>query len=252
MASNFTDKVAIVTGSSSGIGEAIALAFASRGAKVTLCGRDSQRLDAVCSQAVEISGGQRDRFLTFEGDLNDSGVRRRIIEKTVDKFGRLDILVASAGISDTQMSILNATEESYDAVMNTNLKSIFFLIQQAIPHLEKSKGNIVTISSNVSSMVLPITAVYSMSKVALDHLTRCLAVELGQKGIRIELLKEMGKLDANKVPLKDRVLTAEDVAETVVFLSCETAKFITGETVKIDGGRSLTGPLDISDYVDLL
>ncbi|CAG5130844.1 unnamed protein product, partial [Candidula unifasciata] len=185
MASNFNDKVAIVTGSSSGIGEAIAVAFASRGANVTLCGRDAQRLKSVFDKVVEISGGHQSRFLTVEGDVNDAAVRKEIIDKTVEKFGRLDILVPNAGQAGILGSISNATEETYDAVMNTNLKSVFFLIQQAIAHLEKSKGTIVIISSNVTSMVMPFGAVYSMSKVALDHLTRCLAVDLGQKGIRV-------------------------------------------------------------------
>ncbi|BFZ09331.1 hypothetical protein BsWGS_12370 [Bradybaena similaris] len=264
MASSLKDKVAIVTGSSSGIGEAIAVAFASRGAKVTLCGRDHQRLKSVLDKVVEVSGGHGDRFLTVEGDLTDSGARTEIIAKTVEKFGRLDILVPNAGVTSPQGSIHNATEESYDTVMNTNLKSVFFLIQQAIPHLEKSKGTIVIISSNLSSMVMTFCAVYSMTKAALDHLTRCLAVDLGQKGIRVNCVnsgyintrifrslgddpaigKYVEKSEANKVPLSGRHLTVEDIADAVVFLSSDAASFITGEHVKVDGGRSYCGKVD--------
>ncbi|CAG5130845.1 unnamed protein product [Candidula unifasciata] len=264
MASSLKDKVAIVTGSSSGIGEAIALAFATRGANVTLCGRDPERLKSVLDTVVEVSGGHTDRFLTMKGDLTDSGVRKDIIEKTIEKFGRVDTLVANAGQAGMQGSIHNATEESYDAVMNTNVKSVFFLIQQAIPHLEKSKGNIVVISSNVTSMMMPFGAVYSISKAALDHLTRCLAVDLGQKGIRVNgvnpgyiptrlsralgenkaIIDKIGELDASKTPLKGRSLTVEDIAKAVVFLSSDDAGFITGENIKVDGGRTFSGAVD--------
>ncbi|BFZ09340.1 hypothetical protein BsWGS_12379 [Bradybaena similaris] len=96
MAYQLNGKVAVVTGSSSGLGEAIAILFASRGAKVTLCGRNEERLKSVLEKVVKASGGHKDRFLIVQGDLNDKNVRKEIVEKTVDKFGRLDILVANA------------------------------------------------------------------------------------------------------------------------------------------------------------
>ncbi|CAG5132765.1 unnamed protein product [Candidula unifasciata] len=263
MADQFNDKVAIVTGSSAGLGEAIALMFASRGAKVTLCGRDQDRLKSVLDKAVKVSGGHQDRLLTVAGDLNDANVRNQIIEQTVNKFGRLDILVANAGIAGDYRPFANETDENYNNVFDTNLKSVFFLIQKAVPHLEKTRGNIVSISSIASLMVIPSIPTYSMSKAALDHLTRCLAVDLGSKGIRVntvnpgyfptlilrhlgdpeEVAKEIAQTERGQTPLKDRVGVSEDVAEAVVFLASDAAGFITGELIRVDGGRSYAGKM---------
>ena len=178
-------KVCIVTGSSSGIGEGIALMLAKRGAFVTLCGRDLARLQTVQTSCVEASGGNSQRFLTVAGDVTEPSVRKDIVQKTVDKFGRLDVLIPNAGVA-AKTSIYNATEESYDQIMNLNCKSTFFLIQQALPHLELSQGNVVVVSSYASLCVgTTHNAIYAMSKAALDHMVRCLAVDLGPKNIRV-------------------------------------------------------------------
>uniref|UniRef100_A0A0B7A5X1 Uncharacterized protein n=1 Tax=Arion vulgaris TaxID=1028688 RepID=A0A0B7A5X1_9EUPU len=263
MATQLKDKVAVVTGSSSGLGEAIAILFASRGAKVTLCGRDEGRLKSVLEKAVKASGGHHDRFLTVQGDLNEASVRKQIIDQTGHKFGRLDILVANAGVLRPNQSLLTATEETYDDIMNTNLKSVFFLIQQAVPLLEKSKGNIINISTAGYNLAIPMLTLSLLSKVALDHLTRCLAVDLGSKGIRVNSANpgqfatrvlrhvaidtEATKGDATqpqidvKQPLKGKLGTVEDFAEAVAFLASDQASFITGEALRVDGGRSFGG-----------
>ncbi|BFZ09318.1 hypothetical protein BsWGS_12357 [Bradybaena similaris] len=268
MSQQFNEKVAVVTGSSAGLGEAIALLFASRGAKVTFCGLqpDEGRLQAVLDKAVKASGGQKDRFLAVPGDLNDASVRKTIIEETVSKFGRLDILVANAGIVGDYNPFLKETEDNYDNILNTNLKSVFFLIQTAVPHLEKTRGSIVSISSLAAHMVSPDATTYSLSKVAIDHLTRCLAVDLGSKGIRANSVspgyfptlilrhlgdaetieREMQKTVKDQIPLKDRVGVVEDVPEAVAFLASDAAGFITGESVRVDGGRSFIGPIAYS------
>uniref|UniRef100_A0A0B7AEW0 Uncharacterized protein n=1 Tax=Arion vulgaris TaxID=1028688 RepID=A0A0B7AEW0_9EUPU len=266
MSFSLNNKVAIVTGSSSGIGESIAILFASKGARVTLCGRDQERLKSVFNKAVEVSGGHQDRFLIFQGDINDQKFRKETISKTVEKFGRLDILVANAGVGGTNQSLLTATEDSYNFIMDTNLKSVFFLIQQAVPHLEKSKGNIINISSIVTDMALADVPIYSMSKVALDHLTRCLAVDLGAKGIRVNainpgyietrimryhgdletIVSDISKVEITKQVLKHRLGTGEDVAEVAAFLASDSTSFITGENIRVDGGRIFGGPIDWS------
>jgi len=264
-------KVCIVTGSSNGIGEGIALMLAKRGASVTLCGRDLDKLQTVLKSCVEASGGHTDRFLTVAGDVVDASVREDIVQKTVYQFGRLDVLVANAGTMTSKTSIFNATEESYDYMMNLNTKSTFFLIQQAIPHLETSKGSIVVVSSSLSLFVGQMSnTIYPMTKAAVDHMVRCLAVDLGPKNIRVncvnpgfvptnliklfgveagldqsgidQMLSQVKKREAEVQPLGGDVLTVEAVAEAVCFLSSAAANFITGECLPVDAGRRFVGP----------
>ncbi|BFZ09325.1 hypothetical protein BsWGS_12364 [Bradybaena similaris] len=263
MAAQLNGKVAIVTGSSSGLGEAIALLFAARGASVTLCGRDGGRLQSVYDKAVGISGGHKERFIIVQGDLNDQEVRENVVSQTVKAFGQLDILVANAGISDVNCSLLDANNESYNNIMDSNVKSVFFLIQQAVPHLQKTKGTIITVSSIASTLPSTTAVVYSMSKAALDHLTHCLAVDLGSKGIRVNsvnpsfietrilrflggdvdtLTKNRVEFESTKCMLQGRVGIPDDVAEAVAFLASDAAGFITGQNLKIDGGRGFGEP----------
>uniref|UniRef100_A0A0B7ABY1 Ketoreductase domain-containing protein n=1 Tax=Arion vulgaris TaxID=1028688 RepID=A0A0B7ABY1_9EUPU len=259
MSQDFINKVVIVTGASSGIGAATALMFAQRGAKVTLCGRDAGRLNETLENCLKISGGQIDRYLAITGNITDRDTRKEIVEKTVQKFGQLDVLVANAATIETR-SILDETEETFDAVMNTNVKATFFLIQNAIPHLVKSKGCIVTVSSIDSTTAVPSEIVYSMSKAAVDHMTRNLALDLAPKGIRVNAInptlvwtrifrtsdqtEEVAtylERCAAAHPLHGRASTAEEQAEVIVFLSSSAARFVTGECIKVDGGATLIG-----------
>jgi meso-butanediol dehydrogenase / (S,S)-butanediol dehydrogenase / diacetyl reductase len=268
MATQFNNKIVIVTGASSGIGEAIAIMFASRGAKVTICGRDHERLKSVFDKVVEVSGGHKDRFLTVQGDLNDGLIRKEIITKTIQKFGGLNILVPNAGVTASKQSLATATEEVYDYIMNTNVKSVFFLIQEATPHLEKSKGNIVFVSSVIAQVLAASTFLYSLSKSATNHITKSVAVELGPKGIRANsvnpcfiptmIMRYHGKttdvvntnianFEVKQQVLPNISLSLKDITDAVAFLaSDETARFITGMHLLIEGGRQFGGPHDWS------
>ncbi|XP_005108592.1 3-oxoacyl-[acyl-carrier-protein] reductase FabG isoform X1 [Aplysia californica] len=258
-------KVCVVTGASSGLGESIAIMFAQRGASVTLCGRNEDRLQASLTLCVQASGGQADRFLAVSGDVVDLSARKAIVEKTVEKFGRLDVLVANAGVADPHCGILTASEETFDKIMNTNVKAVFFQIQEAVPHLAASKGNIIVVSSMLSFMACSPNILYPMSKAAVDHMIRCLAVDLGPKEIRVNAVnpsliptrmrrdyapdeETMDKQynqalvpEIEKQPLGNVGVTKEAVAEAVSFLASDAASFLTGLCMPVDGGRSFAG-----------
>jgi NAD(P)-dependent dehydrogenase (short-subunit alcohol dehydrogenase family) len=275
MAGVLKDKVALVTGSSSGIGLAIAIKFASKGAKVAITGRDEAKLKAALDKVVKASGGHADRFITIAGNLTNQEHRKEIVEKTVAKFGRLDILVANAGVSGSGQTVHTVTEEVYDEVMNTNVKSVIFLIKEAVSHLEKTKGNIISTSSTVAIMTMPNMLVYSASKAALEHATNILAVDLGSKGIRVNSVlpgyipttdlgrtygssnvdkfrAAIAKVNAAKQPLKERVLNEEDIAEAVAFLASDAAGCITGEHIKVDGARTFGGTIRPEEFASFL
>lgn len=259
--SDLKDKVVIITGSSSGIGEAAAILFAQKGSKVTLCGRDEARLQASLEKCVQAGGGNNDSFQTVRGDVCDPEVRKRIIQQTVDKFGRLDVLVANAGIILEDSALNNATEAAFDTIIDVNVKSVFFLILEAIPHLEKTQGCIVNVSSTGSVLAVPEEIVYSMSKAAVDHMTRTMALGLAPKGIRVNAINptlvstniyryHTGDPAANSAfqdqysrlhPLYGRASTPEEQAEVIAFLASKAANFVTGQCILVDGGITLMG-----------
>jgi len=257
--------VCVVTGASSGLGQAIAAMFAERGAHVTLCGRDPARLQATLTLCVEASGGHHERFLTVSGDVNDPTALTDMMQKTVDKFGRIDVLVANAGMNMPEAGILTATEDSYDRIMDTNVKSVFFQIQEAVPHLTASKGNIVVVSSVSSKVASSPNIVYPMSKAAIDHMVRCLAVDLGPRHIRVnavnpsfiptrirreytpdeescqKLIEDVLAMEIEKQPLGNEGVSREAVAEAVSYLASPAAQFVTGQCLLVDAGRALAG-----------
>ncbi|XP_055876221.1 uncharacterized protein LOC106060593 [Biomphalaria glabrata] len=181
MSKDFKDKMVVITGASIGIGECTAILFAQHGANVVLCGRDERRLSSALQKCQEKSGGNVDKHLAVQGDITESQVRRRIIQQTMNKFGRLDVLVSNAGIMAKNDSLEDATEEAFDSTMNINVKAGFFLIQEAIPHLEKSQGCIVFVSSITSSVVDTDDIIFAMSKAAVDYMTKTFALGLPRK-----------------------------------------------------------------------
>jgi len=249
----FSDKVVLITGATSGIGEATAKVFAKGNAQVMLTGRNEKKLTALIN-SLNKNGSVK--FLA--GDITDSQFRESLINDTIEKFGKLDVLVNSAGIIASG-SIESTTIEQFDKMLDINLRSIFHLCQMAVPHLEKTEGNIVNLSSVAGTRSFPGLISYCVSKAALDQLTHCAALELAPKKIRVNavnpgvvvtnLHKRSGWSDEKYEQFLNhsksthpigRVGEPEEVAKLIAYLASDAAGWITGVTYSIDGGRAQT------------
>jgi len=244
-----TGKVAIITGASSGIGQAIAIRLGAEGAQVVIdyVGR-AQGAEDTC-QAIAQAGGTA---TTVQADVTKCDDILKLVDETYRRLGRCDILVNNAGI-EKGADFWNVTEADYDAVLNVNLKGAFFLTQAFVRRLVDSNqpGRIVNISSVHEDMVFPHFDTYAASKGALRMLMRNLAVELGPRNITVNnvapgaiitpinksLLENKQQLQAllNNIPL-GRMGTSAEVAGLVAYLVSEEAAYITGSTFIIDGG----------------
>jgi len=243
------DKVALVTGSSQGIGRAIALRFAQEGADVII-NYNRGRAGAEAVQAEIAALGRR--ALIVQADLGQVADIRRLIHAGVEEFGRLDILVNNAGL-ETHAPFWDVREEDYDRVLDVNLKGVFFATQSFVQHLraQKRPGKIVNISSVHEELPFPNFTAYCASKGGVKMLTRNLSVELGALGINInniapgaietpintKLLNDPAKLGAllGQIPL-GRLGQPHDVASLAVFLASDEAAYVTGTTFFVDGG----------------
>ncbi len=247
-------KVALVTGASSGIGRATAIAMAQCGARVALVGRDGNALHEVAAKVKE-SGSEA---VSLIADLTKDRDLERVVADAVSAFGALDIVVNAAG-TIANGTIENTTEEGWRSMMQINLDAVFKMMQLAVPHLEKRKGCIVNVSSVTGTRAFPGVLAYCVSKAGVDQLTRCAALELAAKGIRVNAvnpgvvvsnLHRRGGMNEEKYraflehsktthPI-GRVGAPEDIANLIVFLASDKAAWITGATHPIDGGRHQT------------
>lgn len=247
-------KVALVTGSSQGIGQAIAIRLAEEGANVVINYRSHPEGAEETLSKVKAAGGQChavDGF-TVQADTGMVTDVQRMIADSVNHFGKLDILVNNAGI-EKNADFWNVTEADYDAVMNVNLKGIFFATQAFVQHHINANqpGKVINISSVHEELPFPHFAAYCASKGGLKMLTRNLAIELAPLGITInnvapgaietpintKLLNDPEKLGAllKNIPL-GRLGKPNDVAAMVVFLASSESDYITGTTFFVDGG----------------
>ena len=248
------DKVAVVTGASSGIGRATALLFARNGVDVVAVGRNENELNALRNETRETAGSVKIHL----GDITETTQVDRLISETTGGFGRIDILVNAAGIIKNG-NIENTTLDEWDKMMNVNLRSAFYLMQKCVPHLAASKGNVVNVSSVTGTRAFPNVLAYCVSKAATDQLTRCTALELAPKGIRVNavnpgvvvtnLHKRGGMSEDDYKKFLDNAKNThpigrpgnpEEVAELIYFLASDKASWITGATYEIDGGRAQT------------
>lgn len=250
----FTGKVVFITGATSGIGQACAIEFANAGAKVVCVGRNEEALQEVERKIREIGG----ESLAINSDLAREHEAERVIEQALQTFGGIDVLVNAAGHLSNG-TIENTSLEAWDDMMNVNVRAPFQLMQKALPSLIERRGNIVNVSSVTGLRAFPGVLAYCVSKAALDQLTRCSALELAARGVRVnavnpgvvvtEIHKRGGMNDEAYAAFLEHSKTThplgrtgrpEEIAALVLYLASDQASWITGATYSIDGGRSQT------------
>jgi NAD(P)-dependent dehydrogenase (short-subunit alcohol dehydrogenase family) len=248
-------QTVIVTGASSGIGRATALRFARDGAAVLAVGRKRQALDEV---AHVIAQEKKGRCETFVADLVTPEAPAAIVEAVERIFGGLTVLVNAAGIIGSG-TIENTTDVAWDEMLEVNLRAPFRLMRAAVPLLTKTRGTIVNVSSVTGTRSFPGVLAYCVSKSGVDQLTRCAALELAPKGIRVNavnpgvvvsnLHRRSGMNEENYSAFLERSKEThplgragqtDEVADLIAFLASDKSGWITGATMPIDGGRHLT------------
>lgn len=251
---DLTNRTALVTGATSGIGRATALRIAGAGAAVAITGRKSSALADLAAE-IESLGG---RAVALVADLTQRTDRERLVARALEDLGGLDLLVNAAGVIATG-TVENTSLEAFEAMFALNTTAPFHLMQLTTPALKLRKGAVVNVSSVTGIRAFPGVLSYCSSKAALDQLTRCAALELAEHGVRVnavcpgvvvtELHKRGGMDDTRYAGFLEhsrtthplgRVGDADEVARLIAFLGFGESGWITGVTVPIDGGRHLT------------
>ncbi len=236
-----SDRVAVVTGAAVGIGRAIALAFARFGAHVAVCDRDAERL-ADTVRDLEATGR---RVVNGVFDVRNGEAVREYFAAVEAAFGGVDVLVNNAG-GGFAASFLQVNEKGQDALVRENFVSVTHCIRAAVPLMTRAGGSIINITSIEAHRAGPGFAVYSAMKAAVASLTKSLALELGEKMIRVNCIAPdvIPTPGIGEVPVRTPLPRAghvDDVAGAAVFLASDLAQFITGSTIHVDGGNSAAG-----------
>ncbi len=243
-------KSVLVTGATGGIGRAVVDLMGQAGARLFLQGTREEKLKAL-SRELEEKGVQSS---FFAGDLTVSGIPAQTVGVAVSDMGALDVVVNCAGVNRPQKS-LDVTEENWDAVLDINLKALFFVCQAAgAEMLKRGRGSIVNISSQAGSVALPLRAAYCSSKGGLDQLTRTLALEWAPHGVRVNAVgptfvqtpftarmfedEAFKKYVLDSIPMQ-RMAEPQEVAYAVLFLASDFAEIITGHVLMVDGGWTI-------------
>ncbi|KAG8302745.1 3-oxoacyl-[acyl-carrier-protein] reductase FabG-like [Homalodisca vitripennis] len=253
----FAEKVVLITGAGSGIGAATAVKFAKSGAKLSLTGRNGDNLRTV---AIECENLSSEKPLVTIGDILVEDSIENILKLTINHFGRLDVLINNAGIAENG-SIENTSVAQFDRVFNTNVRAVYNMTMKAVPFLIQTKGNIVNVSSLTGTRAFPGALAYGMSKAAVNQLTRCVALELASRQVRVnsvnpgvvrtELQRRAGMSEQAYQKMIEnckfthalgRSASPEEVADAIHFLASENSSFITGINLLVDGGRHAMCP----------
>jgi glucose 1-dehydrogenase len=256
-----SERVAVVTGSSKGIGKAIALEFAKEGYKIVLNARDENELSEAINNVKNAIGANEERITYLAGDISHEDICSSLMEHTIKTFGSVDVLVNNAGIGGAQKSVHELTSDEWDYVIDVNLKGAFLCTREAIKRMtHDGKGarktySIINISSVHESIPQSQSAPYSASKGGMEMLTKTVALEVADKGIRVNGIAPGAiATDMNKEILEDeqkrkeeemripmhRIGRPEEIARVALFLASNDASYMTGTTVYVDGGLTLS------------
>ena len=243
---NLKDKIAIITGASQGIGKSTAKIFSSAGAHVVCLARNKDKIKSLANQICE--NGNSASYAS--SDISNANLFSESIESVINDFGKIDILVNNAGITRDSL-LIRMKDDQLDEVLNTNLKGAFYGTKAVLRSMIKNKyGRIINITSIVGLQGNPGQSNYAASKAGLIGFTQSIAKEVASRGITVnciapgwidtemthELPEEMKSDILKNIPI-GRTGTAEDIAYTALFLATKESKYITGQTITVDGGR---------------
>jgi NAD(P)-dependent dehydrogenase (short-subunit alcohol dehydrogenase family) len=245
-----TSPIVLITGALTGIGRATALAFAQEGATVVVSGRREPEGQALAAE-LQAHGAPAAAFI--RADVREEAQVRALVEQTVNRFGRLDVAVNNAGVEGATGPITEQSADNYDLIFDTNVRGVLFSIQHEMrAMLAQGSGAIVNVSSVAGHVGFPGASVYVASKHAVEGLTKSAALEAATAGVRVNAVApgpvETGMMDRFTghnaeakagllagIPAK-RAATAEEVAQTIVFLASDKARYVTGQSLGVDGG----------------
>lgn len=253
-------KVALVTGAGSGIGKAAALALGRDGASVVAMSRTQEEVDETAAEIIDAGG----KAIAVEADTTDEASMRALVSRTIEKFGRLDIVVANAGINGVWAPIEDLKPDEWDKTITVNLKGTYLTLHLTVPELEKAGGGSIIVVSSINGTRTFTTAgatAYSATKAGQVAMVQQLALELAEHRIRINAVcpgaieseisdnTQQRKAEEAEVPVEfpegdipltgGKPGTSEDVADVILFLASDASKHITGTPIWIDGGQSL-------------
>jgi NAD(P)-dependent dehydrogenase (short-subunit alcohol dehydrogenase family) len=257
---NFTGKVALVTGAGSGIGKATALLLAKRGARVAALGRTANEIEQAVAE-IQSNGGEA---IATHADISQDEQMKRAVKQVVEHWGRLDLVLANAGINGVWAPVDELSIDDWSQTININLTGTFLTIKYVVPHLKKQGGSVVITSSVNGTRIFSNTGAiaYSATKAGQVAMAKMLAVELGPHNIRVNVIcpgktetsisdnTQHRNLERVKFPVQypkgtptplgeGKPATAEQVGELIAFLLSDAASQITGTEMWIDGGTSL-------------